>query len=149
MAELLNKIQFIYRYGGNSLYNIYKDSWCEIINGWWIRTPCHFSYKKTLTQIKANRLELPIIPASSLLRGEDSLNDCPGYDTKQSNGEAPVILQLQRMQRTPFLTLLPGLIWPGVAAPDWIISMGRIKLNCVLMLNWSVWDWSVSSFNRV
>ena len=25
--------------------------------------------------------------------------------------------------------------WPGVVAPDRVLSMGQIELNCVLMLN--------------
>ena len=41
--------------------------------------------------------------------GQDPLlsNECPGYDTKQSDGEAPMILKLWRMQNTPSLPLLP------------------------------------------
>ena len=30
-------------------------------------------------------------------------------------------------------------IWPGVEAPDKVLSMGQIELNSVLMLNWFVW----------
>ena len=33
---------------------------------------------------------------------------CPWYDTKQSDGEVPVILELWEMQSTPSLLLLPG-----------------------------------------
>ena len=29
-------------------------------------------------------------------------NECPGYDTKQSNAEVPVILELWGMRSTPF-----------------------------------------------
>ena len=36
------------------------------------------------------------------------LNECPGYDTKHSNGEVPVILELLGMRRTPLLPSLPG-----------------------------------------
>ena len=35
-------------------------------------------------------------------------NECPGYDTKQSDGEVPAVLELWGMQSTPLLTLLPG-----------------------------------------
>ena len=62
-------------------------------------------------------------------------NECPGYDTKQSDGEAPVMLELWGMQNTPLLPSLPGPAWPGVVAPDRILSMGQIELNCVLMFN--------------
>ena len=68
---------------------------------------------------------------------------CPGYDTKQSHGEAPVMLELWGMQSTPSLPLLPGLLWPRVVAPDRVLSMGQIELNCILMLNWIVWNGTV------
>ena len=61
---------------------------------------------------------------------------CLGYDTKQSDGEARVMLELWGMQSTP---LLPSL-WSGVVAPDRVIFMGQIGLNCVLWLNWIVWN---------
>ena len=31
---------------------------------------------------------------------------------------------------------LSGPLWPGVVAPDKVLCMGQIELNCVLMLNW-------------
>ena len=37
----------------------------------------------------------------------------PEYDTKQSDGEAPVMLELWGMWSTLSLPLLPGLLWPG------------------------------------
>ena len=60
------------------------------------------------------------------------------------------------MHRTPLLPLLPGLLWPGMVAPDIVLSIGQLDLNwiawnstvftfncvsakiCVLMLNWTV-----------
>ena len=33
---------------------------------------------------------------------------CPGYDTKQSDDEVPLMQELQGMQSTPPLPLLPG-----------------------------------------
>ena len=45
-------------------------------------------------------------------------NECPRYDTKQSNGEAPVMLELWGMWNTLSLPLLLGPLWPGVVAPD-------------------------------
>ena len=35
-------------------------------------------------------------------------NECPGFDTKQSDGEVPVMLELWGMRSTPSLPLLPG-----------------------------------------
>ncbi len=49
-------------------------------------------------------------------------NKCPEYDTKQSDGEA-------------LLPSLPGPLCPGVLAPNRVLSMGQIELNCVLRLN--------------
>ena len=46
--------------------------------------------------------------------------------TQQSDGEAPVILELWGMQSTPTLPLFPGPLKLGVAAPDRILSMGRL-----------------------
>ena len=40
------------------------------------------------------------------------LNECPGYDTKQSDGEVPVMLELWRMQSTLSFPSLPDPIWP-------------------------------------
>ncbi len=60
---------------------------------------------------------------------------CPGYDTKQSDGEVLVMLELWGIRNTPSLPLLPGPLWPGVVAPDRIISMGKLELNCLLKLN--------------
>ena len=53
------------------------------------------------------------------LQGLISPNECPGYDTKQSDDEAPV-LELWRMLRTFSLPLLPGQLWPGVVAHLWV-----------------------------
>ena len=69
-------------------------------------------------------------------------NECPGYDTKQSDAEVPVLLELWGMRCTPSLTLLAGQLRPGVVALDRALSMGQIELNCgfdsslILHLNW-------------
>ena len=70
-------------------------------------------------------------------------NECPGYDTKQSDGEVPVIW---KKQSTPSLPSLPGSLWPGVVVPDSILSMGQIGLNCVLMQDWIAWNRTVLTF---
>ena len=39
---------------------------------------------------------------------------------------------------TPLLLLLPGLLWPGMVAPDRALSMGYIELTaslCLMKLN--------------
>ena len=68
---------------------------------------------------------------------------CPRYDTKQSNGEAPVMLELWVMWSTPLLPSLQGLLWPGLVAPDRVLSMSHLELNWVLMRNWIVWNRTV------
>ena len=45
------------------------------------------------------------------------------------------MLELWGMQSNPSLPLLPGSLWLGVTAPDRILFMGQIELNCILMLN--------------
>ena len=50
--------------------------------------------------------------------------ECSEYDTKQSDVEVPVMLELCGMQSTPSLPLLPRPLWPGVIAPDRALSMG-------------------------
>ena len=59
---------------------------------------------------------------------QDSPNKCPGYDTKQSDGEVPVMLELWGMLSTPSLPSLPGLLWPELVAPDRVLSMSQIEL---------------------
>ena len=39
------------------------------------------------------------------------------------------------MRSTSLLPLLPGLLLPRVEAPDRVLSMGQIELNCVLTQN--------------
>ncbi len=38
------------------------------------------------------------------------------------------MLELWRIQSTPSLPSLPGSLWPGVVAPDKVLSMGHIEL---------------------
>ena len=61
--------------------------------------------------------------------------ECPDNNAKQSNGEAPVMLELWGVRSTPLLPSLPGPLWPRVVAPYRVLSMGQVELNCVLMLN--------------
>ena len=45
------------------------------------------------------------------------------------------MLKLWGMQNILLLPSLPGLLWPGVVAPDRVLSIGQRELNSVLMLN--------------
>ena len=49
-------------------------------------------------------------------------NKSPGYHPNQSDGEAPVMMELWRMRSTYSLLSLPGQVLPG--APDTAQSMG-------------------------
>ena len=73
-------------------------------------------------------------------------NECPGYDTKQSDGEVPLRLELWGMRSTPSLLSLRGPHWLGVVAPDRVLSRDQIELNCILMLNWIAWNRTVLTF---
>ena len=57
-------------------------------------------------------------------RVKSTSNECPVYDTKQSDGEVPVMLQLWGMRSTSSLPLLPGPLFPGMVAPDRALFMG-------------------------
>ena len=45
------------------------------------------------------------------------------------------MLEFSEMQSTYSLPSLPGPLCPQKVVPDRVISMGQIKINCVLMLN--------------
>ena len=51
------------------------------------------------------------------------------YDTKQSDSEAPVMLEFWGMQNTASLPSLPGPLWPGVVVHGKgpIYGLNRIK----------------------
>ena len=72
---------------------------------------------------------------ASLEKDKTPPDEYPAYDTKQSDDEAPVMLELWVMQSTPLLPLLPGPLWPRVVAPDRVLPMGQIELKSVLILN--------------
>ena len=74
-------------------------------------------------------------PTTPLQRGKTPTNECPEYDTEGSDGEAPVMLVLWGMRRTPSLPLLPGPLWPGMVAPDRALYMGYIELHTDAKLN--------------
>ena len=53
--------------------------------------------------------------------GWDVPNECTGYDTKQSDGEAPVMVELYGTWSIRLLLSLPD---PVVVAPHRVLSMG-------------------------
>ena len=60
------------------------------------------------------------------------LLECPGYDTRQSDGEVPVMLELWGMRSTASLLLIPVPLCPRLVAPDRALSMGQIELTAYL-----------------
>ena len=45
------------------------------------------------------------------------------------------MLELWGMWSTSLLPSHPGTLWPGVVAPDRVLSMVQIEVNCILTLN--------------
>ena len=84
------------------------EVWCEIIVDIWMVS------SKNAISLHPHLEDLFIILVNNIaqLAGAveytDSPNECPGYDTKQSDGELPVMLVLWEMQSNPLLPLLPG-----------------------------------------
>ena len=54
-------------------------------------------------------------------------NECPVYDIKKSDSEAPVILELWGMQSILSLPFFLGPLWPGMVASNRVLSMGQIE----------------------
>ena len=69
---------------------------------------------------------------------KDPTKECPDNDTKQSDWDVPVMLELWGMRGTPSLPLVPGPLWPGVVASDRVQYIGQIELNSVFMLKWII-----------
>ena len=69
------------------------------------------------------------------VEAQDFPNECPRYDTKQSDGEVPVTVEFWGMRSTLLLPSLSGPLWPGVVAPDRVLFMDQIELNCMFILN--------------
>ena len=64
-----------------------------------------------------------------LCRGVRPSKECPGYDSKQSDSEVPLMPEIWGMRSNPSLPSLPGLLRPEVVAPDRVLSRGQIELN--------------------
>ena len=72
------------------------------------------------------------------------------YDTKQSDDGTPVMQELRGMSSTPSLPLLPGPLWPGLEAPDRVLSMGQIEKNYVYkqMTDLKLWLLDSNTWNQ-
>ena len=81
----------------------------------------HALRMRILTLLSADKISLRIY---ELTLPNESL----GYDTKESDGEASLMLELWGMRSTPSLPSLLGPLWHGVVAPDRVLYMSKIKL---------------------
>ena len=78
--------------------------------------------------ISSSRLEGAVDYADCIFaEAKEPSNECPGYDTKQSDDEASV-LKLWGMGSTSSLPLLSVLLWPGVVVSVLVPSMRQIQL---------------------
>ena len=64
--------------------------------------------------------------------GKDLPDECPDYDTKQSDDEVTVMVEVWGMWSTPLLPSLPGPFWAGVVAP----GLNRTNLCTYAKLNY-------------
>ena len=71
---------------------------------------------------------------ASLQRGKTSPTSTLDM-TQKSDDEASIILELWVMLSNLLLPSILGPLWAGVVAPDRVLFMGQIELNCVLKLN--------------
>ena len=60
-----------------------------------------------------------------------SQNEFPGYDIKQSDGEASVMMEFGGIQNIPSLPSLLDPLWPWLVASDRFLSKGQKEVNCV------------------
>ena len=75
----------------------------------------------------------------------------PRAPHKQSDGTASVMLEHWGTRSTSSLLLLPGPLWPGVVAPNNVLSIGQIELTCnyakLNCLKWTVFHITMSKQN--
>ena len=85
----------------------------------------HITVQKTLKKLLVQLAGAVEYTNCTSAEGYDSPpNKCPVYNTKQSDGEVPVILELWGMWSTSSLLLLPSSLWPGMVALDRALTMG-------------------------
>ena len=53
---------------------------------------------------------------TSVQRVKTPTNECPRYDIKQSDCEAPVMLELWGMKSTHLLPFIPDSLWPWIGS---------------------------------
>ena len=74
-------------------------------------------------------------------------NESPGYETKQTDGKVPVMLELWGMRITPLISLLPGMVVPDKGSiyglnetKPWFLEFTvfffSFKLRIYAKMNW-------------
>ena len=123
LLSILNELSKILEY---CLGNIYSTKWCKRLLTCLIRQRTFLmksssSFDSTDFPVAQLSRTVEYTPTASLQRGKTPTtnnNECPGYDTKQSDDEVPVMLELWGMQSTSLLPSLPGPLLPGVVVPE-------------------------------
>ena len=144
---------YLLSYGLNSTTTVLLQGWHSITNkGWYaikqrsgvqlqIPPPTNFVAFSLWKHFCFRDLQV-FIESFHLMRCPDSwsgqihqlltippTDKCPGYDTKQSDGDVPVMLEFLGMQSTPSLPSLPGPLHPRVVPYDRVLCMGQKELN--------------------
>ena len=88
--------------------------------------------KVHIAQLTGKAVEYTHCFSAEGVRPPTKKNECPRYNTKQSDVEVLIMLELWGNAEYPFITITPR---STLVAPDRVLSMGQIELNCVLMLN--------------
>ena len=87
---------------------------------------------KNLTEILKNMIQTAVAAEYTDCISAEGLNspkESPGYDTKQSDGEATVMLELWGMLCTSLFPSLPGPLWSSVVVSDRALSTAKIEVN--------------------
>ena len=116
-------------YSRNSFFTISNICWFKYKSGifydftlWNIVIGQYHIYRKQMKKCFFSKMSFPVgwgcrIHRLLLCRGiRPPPNECPGYDTKQSDGEVPAMLELWGMRSTPSLSSLPRPLWPRVGS---------------------------------
>ena len=96
-----------------------------------------YLYTKSFTNHKLSPIQIRAQSSSGIIEYTDCIssewldspNGCFVYDTKQSDGEASVVLELWGMQSTPLFPFFEGLFCSGDIASDVVLSMSQIEPN--------------------
>ena len=104
-----------------------KSNVSGFIKDWFSFTLCHHTFENPFY--------------FSCRGGKSTPNECPVYDSKQSDGEVPVMLGLWGM-----LSLLPSPLCPRMVVSDRVLSLNQIELKSVIMSNWIAWSRTILIF---